>query len=107
MPTADREMFLRLVGRIAAEPEGADRHLAYTTDTVTRAAWEDHVMVHYVVTRFFVAVMEADIYDVSRAFNEEMISSVKRSGIGGGSMRWLQPPVGAGVERSGWSRVRG
>ncbi|MGW1186220.1 phosphotransferase family protein [Streptomyces drozdowiczii] len=32
---------------------------------------------------------------------------MNRSGIGGGSMRWLQPPVGAGVERSSWSRARG
>lgn len=70
MPTADRETFLRLVDKIAAEPEGADSHLAYTTDTVTRAAWEDCVMVHYVVTSFFVIVIEADVYDASRGFNE-------------------------------------
>ncbi|MFJ8310989.1 MULTISPECIES: hypothetical protein [unclassified Streptomyces] len=72
MPAADREKFLRLVGRIAAEPEGAGSHLAYTNDAVTRAAWEDHVMVHYVVTRtsFFAVVVEADIYDASRGFNE-------------------------------------
>ncbi|MCZ1000955.1 hypothetical protein O1M63_27580 [Streptomyces mirabilis] len=70
MPMADREKFQRLVDRIAAEPEGADSHLAYTTDTVTRAAWEDRVMVHYVVTSFFVVVIEADIYDASRGFNE-------------------------------------
>ncbi|MFH8452501.1 hypothetical protein ACH4CD_25070 [Streptomyces fungicidicus] len=70
MPTADREKFQRLVDRIAAEPEGADSHLAYTTDTVTRAAWEDSVMVHYVVTSFFVVFIEADIYDASRGFNE-------------------------------------
>ncbi|MFG3290265.1 hypothetical protein ACGF3G_15865 [Streptomyces sp. NPDC048179] len=70
MPIADREKFLRLVERIAAEPEGADSHLAYTTDTVTRAAWEDRVMVHYVVTGFFVVFVEADIYDAARGFNE-------------------------------------
>ncbi|MEU1164870.1 hypothetical protein ABZ372_31710 [Streptomyces sp. NPDC005921] len=70
MPIADREKFLRLVERIAAEPEGADSHLAYTTDTVTRAAWEDRVMVHYVVTSFFVVFIEADIYDAARGFNE-------------------------------------
>lgn len=70
MPAADREKFLRLVARIAAEPEGADSHLAFTTDTVTRAAWEDSVMIHYVVTSFFVVVIEADIYDPSRGFNE-------------------------------------
>lgn len=69
MPTADREKFLRLVDRIAADPEGAGSHLAYTTDTVTRAAWEDQVMVHYVVTSFFVVIIEADIYDASRGFN--------------------------------------
>ncbi|MFI0033785.1 P-loop NTPase fold protein, partial [Streptomyces albidoflavus] len=33
--------------------------------------------------------------------------NLNRSGIGGGSMRWLQPPVGAGIERSSWSRARG
>ncbi|WP_224280058.1 hypothetical protein [Streptomyces sp. LS1784] len=70
MPAADREKFLRLVDRIAAEPEGSSSHLAYTNDAVTRAAWEDHVMVHFVVTRFFVVVIEADIYDASRGFNE-------------------------------------
>jgi hypothetical protein len=70
MPAEDRGKFLRLVDRIAAEPEGADSHLAYTTDAVTRAAWADHVMIHYVVTRFFVVVIEADIYDASRGFNE-------------------------------------
>jgi hypothetical protein len=70
MPTADREKFLRLVDRIAADPEGAGTGLAYTTDTVTRAAWEDRVKVHYVVTTFFVVVIETDIYDASRGFNE-------------------------------------
>ncbi|MFJ3663312.1 hypothetical protein ACIPPM_22920 [Streptomyces sp. NPDC090119] len=70
MPTADREKFLRLVDRIAAEPEGADSGLAYTSDTVTRVAREDRVMVHYVVTSFFVVVIELDIYDASRGFNE-------------------------------------
>ncbi|TLQ43527.1 hypothetical protein [Streptomyces marianii] len=69
MPTADREEFLRLVDRIAAEPEGADSHLAYTDDTVTRAAWEDRVMIHYVVTIEFVVVIEVDIHDPSRGFN--------------------------------------
>lgn len=43
---------------------------AYTSDTVTRSAWEDRVMVHYVVTSFWVVVIEADIYDASRGFNE-------------------------------------
>ncbi|MER6157959.1 hypothetical protein ABT147_20780 [Streptomyces sp. NPDC001868] len=70
LPTADREKFLRLVSRIAAEPEGADSHLAFTTDTVTREAWEDRVMVHYIVTSFFVVVIEADVYDAARGFNE-------------------------------------
>ncbi|WP_055601886.1 hypothetical protein [Streptomyces aureus] len=70
MPTEDRETFLRLVDRITAEPECAGSHLAYTNDTVTRAVWEDHVMVHYVVTAFFVIVIELDIYDPSRGFNE-------------------------------------
>ncbi len=37
---------------------------------MTRAAWEDQVMVHYVVTSLFVVVIEADIYDASRGFNE-------------------------------------
>jgi hypothetical protein len=70
MPAADREKFRRLVDRVAAEPEGPDSYLVYTTDTVTRAAWEDRVMIHYVVTRFFVVVIEADIYDAARGFNE-------------------------------------
>ncbi|MFJ9559891.1 hypothetical protein ACIRQQ_07615 [Streptomyces fuscichromogenes] len=70
MPAADREKFLRLVERIAADPEGAGSHLAYTTDTVTRSAWDDHLMVHYVVTSFFVVFIELDIYDASRGFNE-------------------------------------
>ncbi|MGW3099609.1 hypothetical protein ACWDCC_39890 [Streptomyces sp. NPDC001102] len=70
MPAEDREKFLRLVDRIAADPEGADTHLAYTSDTVTRAAWEDQVMVHYVVTTFFIVFIEVDIYDASRGFNE-------------------------------------
>ncbi|MEU3743432.1 hypothetical protein AB0E78_41080 [Streptomyces sp. NPDC032198] len=70
MPADDRETFLRLVARIAAEPEGADSHLTYTTDTVTRSVWEDHVMVQYVVTSFYVVFIELDIYDASRGFNE-------------------------------------
>ncbi|MBC2875041.1 MULTISPECIES: hypothetical protein [Streptomyces] len=70
MPVEDREMFLRLVDRIAAEPEGAGSHLAYTNDAVTRAAWEDRVVIHYVVTSFSVVVFELDIYDVARGFNE-------------------------------------
>ncbi|MEB3961244.1 hypothetical protein OKJ48_13445 [Streptomyces kunmingensis] len=70
MPAEDRKTFLRLVERITADPEGADSYLAYTNDAVTRAAWEDCVMVHYVVTSFFVVVIEADIYDASRGFNE-------------------------------------
>ncbi|MFD9487614.1 hypothetical protein ACFWBX_27330 [Streptomyces sp. NPDC059991] len=70
MPAEDRKTFLRLVGRIAVEPEGAGSHLAYTTDTVTRSAWEGHVMVHYVVTSFSVVFIELDIYDASRGFNE-------------------------------------
>ncbi|MFD7717281.1 hypothetical protein [Streptomyces sp. NPDC059814] len=70
MPAEDRKTFLRLVGRIAAEPEGAGSYLAYTTDTVTRSVWEDHVMVEYVVTRFFVIFIDLDIYDASRGFNE-------------------------------------
>lgn len=70
MPAEDRETFLRLVGRIAAEPEGAGSHLTYTTDTVTRSVWEDHVMVQYVVTSFYVVFIELDVYDASRGFNE-------------------------------------
>ncbi|MFF1713967.1 hypothetical protein [Streptomyces sp. NPDC058268] len=70
MPADDRETFLRLVARIAAEPEGAGSHLTYTTDTVTRSVWEDHVMVQYVVTSFYVVFIELDIYDASRGFNE-------------------------------------
>ncbi|MEE1754338.1 hypothetical protein [Streptomyces sp. SP18CS02] len=70
MPTEDRDTFLRLVDRITAEPEGPGSHLVYTSDTVTRAVWEDHVMVHYVVTTFFVIVIELDIHDPSRGFNE-------------------------------------
>ncbi|MGW2236908.1 hypothetical protein [Streptomyces sp. NPDC001759] len=70
MPAEDRQKFLRLVDRIAADPEGANTHLAYTSDTVTRAAWEDQVMVHYVVTTFFVVFIEVDIYDAPRGFNE-------------------------------------
>lgn len=70
LPTADREMFLRLVDRIAADPEGADSHLAYTNDAATREVWADRVMVQYVVTNFVVVVIETDIYDASRGFNE-------------------------------------
>ncbi len=32
--------------------------------------WEDHVTVHHVVTAFFVIVIELDIHDPSRGFNE-------------------------------------
>ncbi|MEU9093534.1 hypothetical protein ACIOEW_30240 [Streptomyces sp. NPDC087901] len=70
MPAYDRETFLRLVARIAADPEGAGSQLVYTNDSVTRGVWEDHVMIHYVVTSFFVVVIETDIYDASRGFNE-------------------------------------
>jgi len=70
MPVSDREKFQRLLARIVAEPEGDGSHLAYTTDTVTRSAWEDGVNIHYVVTTFFVVVIELDIYDARRGFNE-------------------------------------
>lgn len=70
MPASDREKFERLVDRIVADPEGGDSHLAFTTDTVTRSAWEDRVNIYYVVTTFFVVVIELDIYDVARGFNE-------------------------------------
>jgi len=70
MPASDREKFERLVDRIVADPEGDDSQLVYTTDTVTRSAWEDRVMVHFVVTSFFVVVIELDIYDATRGFNE-------------------------------------
>ncbi|MEU6122473.1 hypothetical protein [Streptomyces sp. NPDC047123] len=70
MPSDDRATFLRLVERIAADPEGAGSYLAYTTDTVTRSVREDHVVVEYVVTSFFVIFIELDIYDASRGFNE-------------------------------------
>ncbi|WP_436738562.1 hypothetical protein [Streptomyces sp. BBFR102] len=70
IPPGDREKLLRLVDRVAADPEGGDSCLAYTNDAVTRTAWEDRVMIHYAVTRFFVVVFEADIYDPSRGFNE-------------------------------------
>ncbi|MFF7445505.1 MULTISPECIES: hypothetical protein [unclassified Streptomyces] len=69
MPADDRQKFLRLVDRIAADPEGPDSHLAYLDDSVTRSAWEDGVMVMYVVTSFFVVFIETDIYDASRGFN--------------------------------------
>ncbi|RSS92341.1 hypothetical protein EF903_09780 [Streptomyces sp. WAC05292] len=49
MPGEDRGTFLRLVDRIAADPEGAGSHLAYTTDTV---------------------FIELDVRDAARGFNE-------------------------------------
>ncbi|WP_369384127.1 hypothetical protein [Streptomyces sp. cg36] len=70
LPAADRQNLIRLIDRIAANPEGPETHLAYTTDTVTRSAWDDGVMVHYVVTAFWVVVIEADIYDAARGYNE-------------------------------------
>ncbi|MGA5579277.1 hypothetical protein ACPCK9_31310 [Streptomyces koyangensis] len=70
IPPADRRKFHRLVDRIAADPEPADSFLAYTDDAATRQISEDRLMIHYVVTRFFVVVVEADIYDASRGFNE-------------------------------------
>ncbi len=69
MPAADRQTFLRLVDRIAADPEGAGSQLVYTNDSVTRGVREDHVMINYVVTSFFVVAIETDIYDASRGFN--------------------------------------
>ncbi|GGP93168.1 hypothetical protein [Streptomyces melanogenes] len=70
LPAEDRKRLLRLVDKIAAEPESAAGHLAYTNDSVTRSAWEDHVIVNYVVTAFYVVVIEADIYDATRGYNE-------------------------------------
>ncbi|MFD6044836.1 hypothetical protein ACFWG7_26485 [Streptomyces koyangensis] len=70
IPPADRRKFHRLVDRITADPEPADSFLAYTDDAATRQISEDRLMIHYVVTRFFVVVVEADIYDASRGFNE-------------------------------------
>ncbi|KLI98687.1 hypothetical protein WQ59_20075 [Streptomyces sp. KE1] len=70
IPPADQRKFQRLVDRIAADPEPADSFLVYTDDAATRQISEDRLMIHYVVTRFFVVVIEADIYDASRGFNE-------------------------------------
>ncbi|WP_256967935.1 hypothetical protein [Streptomyces sp. CS227] len=70
IPPADRRKFQRLVDGIAADPEAAGSFLAYTNDAATREISEDRLMIHYVVTRFFVVVIEADIYDASRGFNE-------------------------------------
>ncbi|MFD8688223.1 hypothetical protein [Streptomyces sp. NPDC059651] len=70
MPATDRETFLRLVDRIVSDPEGADSHLAFTNDTVTREVREDHVMINYVVTSYFVIIIDLDIYDWARGFNE-------------------------------------
>ncbi|WP_285571848.1 MULTISPECIES: hypothetical protein [unclassified Streptomyces] len=70
MPATDRETFMRLVDRIAADPEGGGSYLAFTTDTVTREVWDNHIMINYVVTSFFLVIIDADIYDASRGFNE-------------------------------------
>ncbi|MFF3084519.1 hypothetical protein ACFVRB_05610 [Streptomyces nojiriensis] len=69
MPVSDREKFQRLVDRVVADPEGTGSHPVYRDDPVTRAAWEDGVEVHYVVTRFFVVFIELDVYDAARGFN--------------------------------------
>ncbi|MFJ7205179.1 hypothetical protein ACIQWR_16755 [Streptomyces sp. NPDC098789] len=70
MPATDREVFTRIVDRLLDDPEGEGTHLAYRNDTVTRGVWEEHVMVHYVVTSWFVVVVETDVYDAARGFNE-------------------------------------
>ncbi|WP_165398232.1 IS481 family transposase, partial [Streptomyces albidoflavus] len=46
-----------------------------------------------------------DEWAYQRPYTSNTERTMNRSGIGGGSMRWLQPPVGAGVERSSWSRA--
>ncbi|MYW70202.1 hypothetical protein GTY65_40055 [Streptomyces sp. SID8379] len=70
IPPADRQKLLQLVDRIAADPEADSSHLAYTNDSVTRSAWHGRVMVLFVVTSRSIVILEADIYDAARGFNE-------------------------------------
>lgn len=70
IPVDDRKALLRLVDKIATDPHGPDTHVAYADDDATRSAWANGLMVHYLVTRFAVIIVEADIYDARRGFNE-------------------------------------
>ncbi|MFI5984500.1 hypothetical protein ACIBEA_26945 [Streptomyces sp. NPDC051555] len=70
MPATDRDVFTGMVDRILEDPECAGTHLVYTDDPVTRGMWEGHVNLEYVVTWHFVVVIEVDIYDAARGFNE-------------------------------------
>jgi hypothetical protein len=69
LPPDDRQSLLALVDKIAEDPYGPHTHLAFTNDELTRSSWFDSAMVHYVVVRNVVHVVEADIYDADRGFN--------------------------------------
>ncbi|MFD7030934.1 hypothetical protein ACFWAR_23135 [Streptomyces sp. NPDC059917] len=72
MPATDREVFERVTERLLDDPEGEGTYLAYLNDPVTRMVREGHVMIEYVATSWFVVVVETDVYDASRGFNEPL-----------------------------------
>ncbi|GGW12782.1 hypothetical protein GCM10018980_05860 [Streptomyces capoamus] len=49
---------------------GRRTHLAYSNDDVTRSVRVDGLMVHYLVTPSAVVIVDVDIYDGDRGFNE-------------------------------------
>ncbi|MES9524440.1 hypothetical protein [Streptomyces capoamus] len=70
IPVDDRRALLHVVDRIAEDPHGPDTHLAYRSDDATRSVWVDGLMVHYLVTPYAVVIVDVDIYDGDRGFNE-------------------------------------
>ncbi|MGV9884216.1 hypothetical protein [Streptomyces sp. NPDC003006] len=70
IPPGDREKLLRIVDRIVADPEGPGTDLANIADSITRSVCEDHVMVEYVATTYAVIIVEVDIYDHTRGYND-------------------------------------
>lgn len=69
IPADDRKALLRVVDRIADDPQGPDTHLAYMDDDATRSTWAEGLMVHYLVTPSDVVIVEVDIHDAGRGFN--------------------------------------
>ncbi|MFF3333865.1 hypothetical protein ACFYWX_30675 [Streptomyces sp. NPDC002888] len=70
LPPDDRERLLRLAEELAEEPYGPRTHLAFRNDEVTRSIWSDGLNVIYVVAWNAVVVVDTDIYDAARGFNE-------------------------------------
>ncbi|MFC0597371.1 hypothetical protein [Streptomyces palmae] len=70
LPPDDRRTLKRLVDRVTDDPYGPSTHLAFRNDDLTRSSWLDGAMIHFIVTTHVIYVVDADIFDAARGFND-------------------------------------